>query len=354
MSAVYAVTHHKMLKRVRVGSGNACMHAYGRGEGKGSTSTQPQSSRASPACHACAIQQPRAQRMTLGFVFRFPPLGGTIPTVRLKLSRLTASVPGRQFHCRLLHHKATKFISNSAHHPNRALLARHLSATSLYRAPLSADSQTPLETTAQNSISETTNAVLPNLDTSSHQQWAADAAQTLAEGETFASLGLGGYSPIGLIQSSMELIYNTTGWPWWGTIIAATLCIRVCFLPVTFYLQKNSIKMHNVNPKVKQMKENQQMYMLGGDVEMANHERNKMNAVFKENGVRPVMALVPAVFQGIVMVSFFIAMRRMANAPVTSMMTGGALWFPDLTAADPSFILPIMSSAAFLISLEVR
>lgn len=303
--------------------------------------------------------------MILGsrFVFRSLPAGGSTPLFTPKLFPLklsTAEFSKRHLHSRLRHHRTRGTISflNSAHHLN-SVLVRQLSATSLYRAPLSppTDSQTTLQTpleTAQNSISEATNAILPNLETSaSHQQWAADAAQTLAEGETFASLGLGGYSPIGLIQSSMELMYNTTGWPWWGTIIAATLCVRVCFLPVTFYLQKNSIKMHNVNPKVKQMKENQQMYMLAGDIEMANHERNKMNAVFKENGVRPIMALVPAVFQGIVMVSFFIAMRRMANAPVTSMMTGGALWFPDLTAADPSFILPIMSSAAFLISLEV-
>lgn len=152
----------------------------------------------------------------------------------------------------------------------------------------------------------------------------------------------------------MELIYNTTGLPWWATIVAATLCIRVGFLPVTIYLQKHSIKMHNVSPLVKQLKENQQMYMMAGDVDMANNERNKMNAIFRENGVRPIMSLVPALFQGVVMVSFFMAMRGMANAPVTSMMAGGGLWFPDLTAADPSFILPIMSSGAFLISLEVR
>lgn len=191
------------------------------------------------------------------------------------------------------------------------------------------------------------------LETSSHQQWAADAAQTLAEGETFASLGLGGYSPVGLLQSSMELIYNASGLPWWSTIVAATLCMRVCFMPITIFLQKNAIKMHNVSPLVKEMKENQQLYMMAGDLEMANHERNKMNAVFKEHGVRPILSLVPAVFQGVVMVSFFMAMRGMANAPVTSMMAGGALWFTDLTAPDPSFILPILSSAGFLISLEV-
>ena len=95
------------------------------------------------------------------------------------------------------------------------------------------------------------------------------------------------------------------------------------------------------------------MYMLAEDMEMAGQERNKMNKVFRENGIRPVLSLFPALFQGVFFVSYFMAIRGMAYAPVTSMMAGGALWFPDLTMPDPSFILPIMSCAGFLISLEV-
>lgn len=239
---------------------------------------------------------------------------------------------------------------NSAHQVSINLLTRHLSTTTPHRSPPATDSpHIPLEASGP-TLPDGATAVL---ETSSSQQWAADAAQVLAEGETFASLGLGGYSPVGLLQSSMELIYNTTGLPWWGTIIAATLCIRVAFLPVNILLQKNAIKMHNVNPLVKQMKENQQLYLIAGDLESANHERSKMNAVFKEHNVRPILSVFPAIFQGVVMVSFFMAMRGMANAPVTSMMAGGALWFPDLTVADPSFILPLLSSVGFLISLEV-
>ena len=104
---------------------------------------------------------------------------------------------------------------------------------------------------------------------------------------------------------------------------------------------------------MKEFKEKQQMYMLAGDMEMAGQERNKMNKVFRENGIRPVLSLFPALFQGVFFVSYFMAIRGMAYAPVTSMMAGGALWFPDLTMPDPSFILPIMSCAGFLISLEV-
>ena len=195
---------------------------------------------------------------------------------------------------------------------------------------------------------------IEQLATSSQELWAADAARILAEGETFSSLGLGGYSPVGLLQSSMELIHNTTGLPWWGAILVSTLCIRVLFLPVNFYLQKHAIRTHNVQPLIHKMKERQQVYMLAKNLDMANYERSKMNAIFKEHGVRPILGLMPMLFQGMVLFSYFMAIRGMANAPVTTMMAGGALWFTDLTATDPTLVLPIISSAAFLLSAEVR
>ena len=290
-------------------------------------------------------------------VFVLPWRIGCTSAVRTRSAhclRSLSSPSWRSSRCRQLHRLDTLCSRNSAHQVSINLLTRQLSTTTLRRStPAAADSpQIPLEASGP-SLPNLSDAATAALQTSSSQQWATDAAQILAEGETFASLGLGGYSPVGLLQSSMELIYNTMGLPWWGTIIAATLCIRVAFLPVNILLQKNAIKMNNVNPLVKQMKENQQLYLIAGDLESANHERSKMNAVFKENNVRPILSVVPAIFQGVVMVSFFMAMRGMANAPVTSMMAGGALWFTDLTVADPSFILPMLSSLGFLISLEV-
>ena len=214
---------------------------------------------------------------------------------------------------------------------------------------------TPFQGTVptETSASQITPPPTDILQTSSKELWADDAAKILSEGETFASLGLGGYSPIGLIQSSMEIIYNTTGLPWWGTIVVSTLCFRVLFYPISIYLQKHAIRMHNVNPQVEELKEKQMLYLLAGNMEMANYQRNKINAVFRSHGIRPFLSLLPVFFQGAFLLSYFMAIRRMAYAPVTSMMTGGALWFTDLTVPDDMFILPIINSLGFLISIEV-
>lgn len=54
-----------------------------------------------------------------------------------------------------------------------------------------------------------------------------------------------------------------------------------------------------------------------------------------------------------VFVSFFIALRKMAYLPVPSLQTGGALWFTDLTLADPYYILPLAVTGTMFAILEV-
>ena len=44
----------------------------------------------------------------------------------------------------------------------------------------------------------------------------------------------------------------------------------------------------------------------------------------------------------------------MATVPVESMKTGGMLWFPDLTLSDPYMILPVLTSATLLLTVEVN
>ena len=189
--------------------------------------------------------------------------------------------------------------------------------------------------------------------TSSHEIWAADAAKLLSENETFTDLGLGGYSPIGLLQSSMEFFNSSLGLPWWGAIVASTLCLRVLFIPLNIYIRKNAVRLNNINPEVEKFKDKMNLYLTVGKTELANLERRKMNAVFKKHGARPILSVIPMLFQGGIFLSFFVAIRRMVNAPVVGMMNGGALWFTDLTVPDPAYVLPIISTASLLVSLEV-
>jgi YidC/Oxa1 family membrane protein insertase len=54
------------------------------------------------------------------------------------------------------------------------------------------------------------------------------------------------------------------------------------------------------------------------------------------------------------MVSTFFAIRKMCKLPVESMRDGGALWFSDLTIADPFYVLPTLSLLGILAVVYVR
>jgi YidC/Oxa1 family membrane protein insertase len=52
-------------------------------------------------------------------------------------------------------------------------------------------------------------------------------------------------------------------------------------------------------------------------------------------------------------ISFFLGIRGLANYPLESMMYGGIFWFPDLSVADPYYILPVFTAVTMLITMEV-
>ena len=57
--------------------------------------------------------------------------------------------------------------------------------------------------------------------------------------------------------------------------------------------------------------------------------------------------------QAPVFMSFFFALKGMANAPVESMQNGGLFWFSDLTICDPYYILPLLTSVTVWATMEV-
>lgn len=64
-----------------------------------------------------------------------------------------------------------------------------------------------------------------------------------------------------------------------------------------------------------------------------------------ENNVSPIKNLFPVFLQLPFFMSMFLGLRQMANLPVPSMESGGALWFTDLSMADPYYILPMVTAA---------
>jgi YidC/Oxa1 family membrane protein insertase len=111
----------------------------------------------------------------------------------------------------------------------------------------------------------------------------SNIAQQISE-PSFESLGLGGNSPIGLVQQVMEYIHVGIGLPWWATIVATTIVFRTLMMPLVIRGQANAAKLNNIKPELdiltQQMREvaNQQ-----DNTKKAETSRDLQNLFLKHN-----------------------------------------------------------------------
>ncbi|XP_076647748.1 OXA1L mitochondrial inner membrane protein [Halictus rubicundus] len=174
-----------------------------------------------------------------------------------------------------------------------------------------------------------------------------------ANGEpTLESIGLGGYSPIGLIQKGLEALHVHMDVPWWAAIVMGTVCIRVLLFPLVVNIQKSAAHTQLYMPGLQKYQLQMTEARQRGDVYEAAKAANDLSLYLKKNKVKPLKTLGLSVAQFPVFLSCFLGLRRMANAPVESMKEGGIFWFTDLTASDPYYLLPIITATTLYISME--
>ncbi|XP_037928844.1 mitochondrial inner membrane protein OXA1L-like [Teleopsis dalmanni] len=175
-----------------------------------------------------------------------------------------------------------------------------------------------------------------------------------AAGEpTFASIGLGGWSPVGLVQNCMEWLHISCDIPWWGAIAIGTVVVRTVLFPLVIMAQRNGAKMNNNMPQMQvlQMKMSEAR-QTGNAIDAARYAQEMM-LFMKEKELNPLKNLFVPLAQAPIFISFFMGLRGMANTPVESLRDGGLFWFTDLTIADPTFMLPIITSATLYLTIEV-
>ena len=220
-----------------------------------------------------------------------------------------------------------------------------------------ADAPAGLPPTLQNSATEPSVVVeSADIETSASAKWAFDAANILTElpeqGD-LASLGLCANTPVGCLQSMIESVHVHAGLPWWGAIVVSTIILRAVIFPFVMRVQRNGVLMNNINPEVQKLMKKQREYRQLGNKTLADQCSHKIWHVYQKHNCSPLKMAVMPLIQLPLFLSFFIAIRKMAAVPVESMKTGGVLWFEDLTAPDPYYILPILACGSFVASIEV-
>lgn len=220
------------------------------------------------------------------------------------------------------------------------------------RANIEAAAVTPANITPDAVAAASTNITHDVADVVSSAPTSEAISAAAAQIGDFKAMGLCNYTPVGALEAVLEAIHVTTGLPWWAAIAATTVAIRTLMLPLMVKVQRNNARVANINPDLQRIMNNVNEAKKSGDQMAIAKYSQQAQQLFKDNGCHPAKSLLLPVFQAPVMISFFMALRGMAELPVPGFLDGGLAWFTDLTVKDPYYVLPILSSAGMLAVLE--
>ncbi|XP_036374816.1 mitochondrial inner membrane protein OXA1L-like [Megalops cyprinoides] len=182
---------------------------------------------------------------------------------------------------------------------------------------------------------------------------ALDVLQGVGPEPSLAELGLGSYTPVGLVQNVLEFMHVDLGLPWWAAIVAGTVLARCAVFPIIVKGQREAAKLNNVLPEMTKLTNSLNEAKRSGNKFEYSKAYSEMMMFQKKHDVNPLRGFLVPLVQAPVFISFFIALRKMSYLPVPSMQSGGLWWFTDLTAADPYYILPLAVTGTMFAVLEL-
>jgi YidC/Oxa1 family membrane protein insertase len=126
---------------------------------------------------------------------------------------------------------------------------------------------------------------------------------------------------------------GANNWGW--AIIIFTTAFTVIMLPFRFMAMKSSLKMMRIQPKVDAIKK-RYAHLKATDPKRADMN-TEMMALYKVEGFNPYGSCLPMLPQ----IPLFIAYYHVLQAAV-ELRQAHWFWLPDLSAPDPTYILPIL------------
>lgn len=194
------------------------------------------------------------------------------------------------------------------------------------------------------------------LEEKTNMEWppASDfATESLHKMGDLAEMGLGvGWWPSDWMIRLVEFCHVSTNLPWWGSIALLTLILRITLFPIMLKTTRNMAIVPYIMDKQKLLLEESKLARDSNQPVEMRRATLKLMDFYREWGYSPF-----ANFWGLLQIPVFFAMfrtcYRCSNLPVPGWQDGGTLWFTDLTAIDPYFILPTVSGVTTAFTIWV-
>ncbi|KAM5338180.1 cytochrome c oxidase assembly protein COX18, mitochondrial isoform 2-T2 [Glossophaga mutica] len=178
------------------------------------------------------------------------------------------------------------------------------------------------------------------------------------------------------VQGAEELLlgaHSATGLPWWSTVVLTTVALRSAVtLPLAAYQHYILAKVENLQPEIKNIARhlNQEVAVranqLGWSKRVARltylkNMRRLVSELYVRDNCHPFKATVLVWIQIPMWIFMSVALRNLSTGAAHAegfsvqeqLATGGVLWFPDLTALDSTWILPVSVGVINLLIVEI-
>ncbi|KAI8436892.1 hypothetical protein MSG28_010330 [Choristoneura fumiferana] len=193
------------------------------------------------------------------------------------------------------------------------------------------------------------------------------------QGQTYASIS--NSSLVHLMQDGLLYVHDTTGLPWWATIITSTVLLRSFMtLPLTIYTNLILAKVENISLELKDLVEElkretamaKKMYKLTNKQAIILYKRSlkkQWRSLIVRDNCHPLKASLVMWVQIPIWVCMSFALRNLVNCPsgdpaalvtLMELAAGGIGWIPNLTEPDHSYILPVAFGMTNLAVIEIQ
>ncbi|SZF00019.1 unnamed protein product [Blumeria hordei] len=153
-----------------------------------------------------------------------------------------------------------------------------------------------------------------------------------------------GWGPTSVMEYGLEHLHVYMGGPWWLSIAAAAVLTRaVLFMPYVSAAD-NAARLAVVSPMTKPIMTKMVAAQKAGDQIAFLQYKQEQTLIHRRAGIKAWKAGIPLI-QMVLGFGTFRLLNGMAKLPVPGLETGGALWFANLAAPDPLYLLPMATAA---------
>lgn len=153
----------------------------------------------------------------------------------------------------------------------------------------------------------------------------------------------------------LDMLHTASGLPWWATVATGVLAVRLSVIPLQLRAMAANGRMRRVAPFLALYRAQAQAAAARGDHAALKLAADEGRVLQQRNGVSLAYMFAPLLIQLPVGIILFMTLRRMANdaATIPGFTSEGAPLWPDLSAMDPTFSLPITTGALTMMTFEL-